>query len=163
MSYNRTPNTVLAGRGLKQAPAQSGVTPPGVVTVTVDADISTTESLGLVQVGDGLTITPEGVLSATAAPGSCGAILVDSNYTVVAGDYYVGVNSITATTITLPCNFEDCTEIIVKAEMGAPMGNRKITIITDGDCTIDGSSTYVIEVPYQSVRLLSRGSDWHII
>lgn len=64
MGYNRTPNTVIAGRGLKQSPSVTGTVPVGVVAVTVDGDIATTNSLGLVQVGSGLAIDPLGVLTA---------------------------------------------------------------------------------------------------
>jgi hypothetical protein len=47
--------------------------------------------------------------------------------------------------------------------MGPPLGNRKITIITSDGSTIDGADDYIIEVPYQSVRLICRGSEWWII
>ena len=47
--------------------------------------------------------------------------------------------------------------------MGPPLGNRKITIVTADDATIDGKDDYVIEVPYGYVRLISRGGEWYII
>jgi hypothetical protein len=91
MSYNRTPNTVLAGRGLKQSPSQSGVTPVGVVTVTVDGDIATTSSLGFVQVGSGLSITPLGVLSATNSGTDIITVTLTAvDYTALLTDYYIG-------------------------------------------------------------------------
>ena len=102
MAYNRTPNTVLAGRGLKQSPSQTGSLPAGVVTVTVDSDISTTTSLGMVQVGSGLSITPEGILSTTG--GSSGLInvsLVSVNYTATLSNYYIGATK-KGITITFP-------------------------------------------------------------
>lgn len=91
MSYNRTPNTVLAGRGLKQTPSQTGSLPAGVVTVTVDSDIATTTSLGVIQVGSGLSISPVGVLSATGGESSLINVhLTDVNYTATDDDYYIG-------------------------------------------------------------------------
>jgi hypothetical protein len=93
----------------------------------------------------------------------CDAKVVSEDYTVQSSDYYVGVDADGPVTITLPCGLEECREIIIKAEMGPPLGNRKITIVTDGDCTIDDADQYVIEVPYQSVRLLSRGGQWRIV
>jgi hypothetical protein len=82
-------------------------------------------------------------------------------------DYYIGVNSNGPITITLPADCSDSCEIIVKAEMGPPLGNRKITIVPpDDDSTvtlIDGQLSYVIEVPYQSVNLICRGDNWWII
>jgi hypothetical protein len=93
----------------------------------------------------------------------CTAILVSQDYTVKMDDYYIGVNSIRPVTITLPADCTDCDQIIVKAEMGPPLGNRKITITTNDGSTIDGDTEYVIEVPYQSIRLLCRNGNWHII
>jgi hypothetical protein len=55
----------------------------------------------------------------------------------------------------------------VKAEMGPPLGNRKITILPseDGDNTsyIDGNEGIVLQEPYESVRLICRGGNWWII
>ena len=96
----------------------------------------------------------------------CKAILVSEDYTANSSDYYIGVNSDGPTVIELPCNSRDCDEIVVKAEMGPPLGNRKITIIPCQDstaCKIDGEDSYVIEVPYQSVNLIYRGGNWWIV
>lgn len=93
----------------------------------------------------------------------CSATLVSQDYTATLDDYYIGVNSTGPTTITLPRDCTDCQQIIVKAEMGPPLGNRKITVTTSDGSTIDGDSEYIIEVPYQSIRLLCRGGEWHII
>jgi len=70
MSYTRPPNAVVAGVALIQNPPASSLTPPGAVPVTLDAAIATTTSLGVVQVGAGLAITPAGVLSATGSGGA---------------------------------------------------------------------------------------------
>lgn len=119
---------------------------------------------------------PSGATGPTGEPGptgpsgssgncacQCQATLVSQDYTATLDDYYIGVNSSGPTTITLPPNPTGCYEIIVKAEMGPPLGNRKITIVTSDGSLIDGDSNYIIEVPYQSVKVLYRGSAWHII
>lgn len=94
----------------------------------------------------------------------CKAILVSQDYSATLDDYYIGVSSDGPTTITLPANPSDCQQIVVKAEMGPPLGNRKITIVTaGGSTTIDSDPSYVMEVPYQSVKVLYRGGSWHII
>jgi hypothetical protein len=104
MAYNRQPNVVFAGTALKQNPPASTVTPPGIVPVTLDANIATTTSLGVVQVGAGLAITPAGVLSATGGS-PCAPILTVKNtsvsYTAVANDCYIGATH-KDITITLP-------------------------------------------------------------
>jgi hypothetical protein len=94
--------------------------------------------------------------------GQCNVILISSDYTATCDNYYIGVNSEDPVTVTLPSDCTDCCELIIKAEMGPPLGNRKITIDA-GNSTIDGAPTYVIEVPYQSVRLICRGGIWHIV
>lgn len=101
MAYNRQPNVVLAGTALKQNPPASTVTPPGVVPVTLDAAIATTTSLGVVQVGAGLDITPTGVLSATGGSSLINVKLTSMNYTATASDYYIGATK-KDITITFP-------------------------------------------------------------
>lgn len=105
-----------------------------------------------------------GATGPTGPGGECGCNtrLVNSDYTTQPSDYYIGVISEEPVTITLIPDCEDCSELIIKAEMGPPLGNRKVTI-NAGNSTIDGEPTYVIEVPYQSVRLICRGGIWHII
>lgn len=92
----------------------------------------------------------------------CQAILVYQDYAATLDDYYIGVNSLGPTTITLPPNPGSCFEIIVKAEMGPPLGNRKITIITSDGSTIDGETDYIIEVPWQAVHLVY-ATNWNIV
>lgn len=102
MAYNRQPNVVLAGTALKQNPPASTVTPPGIVPVTLDAEIATTTSLGVVQVGSGLAITPAGVLSAIGGSSSLINVkLTSTNYTATASDYYIGATNKNIT-ITFP-------------------------------------------------------------
>jgi hypothetical protein len=119
-----------------------------------------------------------GVTGATGLTGATGAcncnrITVDSDYKIKSSDYYIGVNSDGPTTITLPSIAEHddddddehntCAEYIVKAEMGPPLGNRKITVVAQGSATIDGASGYVITIPYESVTVIANGGNWWII
>jgi hypothetical protein len=92
----------------------------------------------------------------------CNAILVSDDYEATSNDCYIGVNSEDPVTITLPAN---CTmqKIVIKAEMGPPLGNRKVTIKTSDGSTIDGDDEVVLEVPYQSVQLFCRDGNWLII
>jgi hypothetical protein len=113
---------------------------------------------------------PEGPPGPPGPPGEpgvctcrCKSILVSEDYTATCDDYYIGVNSNEPVTISLPEDCTDCCEIIVKAEMGPPLGNRKVTVTTTDGSYIDGIDKYVMEVPYQSVNIICRGGDWHII
>lgn len=95
---------------------------------------------------------------------SCSKITISENYIAKCDDWYIGVSSVKPITITLPCGCDDNCEIIIKAEMGPPLGNRKITIIPCNDdstiTTIDGNLKLVLEVPYSSVRLLFNNGNW---
>jgi hypothetical protein len=113
---------------------------------------------------------PTGSTGATGLAGpsgecscKCSTTLVSQDYTAKMDDYYIGVNSSGPVTITLPSDCADCHQIIVKAEMGPPLGNRKVTIAVSNSSTIDGSADYVMEVPYESVTLLCRGGNWNIV
>ena len=113
---------------------------------------------------------PKGDTGEQGPPGECTCrcqkIVVSEDYYATANDYYIGVNSQKPVTIMLPAESSDCQEIIVKAEMGPPLGNRKITILAGDDSTftlIDGELDYIISVPFESVHLIFRGGNWWII
>ena len=101
MAYNRQPQSVLAGNALKQNPAPTTLQPAGIVPVTLDAEIATTTSLGVVQVGSGLSITPLGILSTNSGSDLISVKLTAVNYTALATDYYIGATAKNIT-ITLP-------------------------------------------------------------
>lgn len=97
----------------------------------------------------------------------CNSILIDDDYIAVTTDYYIGVNSDGPVSIILP-EYDDedteCHTIIVKAEMGPPLGNRKVTIETaDNNIKIDGDDSYIMEVPWESVTLFYRNGNWYKI
>lgn len=89
--------------------------------------------------------------------------LVIEDYEATEQDCYLGVNSKDAVTIALPPKPSYCQTIIVKAEMGPPLGNRKIKIITSDGSDIDGSSSYTITQPYGTVTVRWRAGNWWII
>lgn len=94
---------------------------------------------------------------------ACSRIVVSEDYTATCDDYYIGVNSNGPVTITLPSDCEKCCELVIKAEMGPPLGNRKVTIKPSDSSTIDGANSIIFTVPYESVRLICRGGNWWII
>ena len=97
--------------------------------------------------------------------GSCDVAtkLISANYTATANDCYIGVNSNGPVTVILPSECEDGKKIIVKAEMGPPLGNRKVTIATSDGSMIDNANDYIITVPYQSITVICRGGDRWIV
>lgn len=168
MAYSRQPQVVIANGGaLKQTPLPTVVTPPGIVPVEIEAEIASKTQLGVVQIGKGIDVTPAGVISVKCdkcdEDRGCNTILVGEDYGCEDDDCYIGVYSIGPVFISLPVDSGDGHQIAVKAEMGPPLGNRKVTIKTLDGSLIDGSPTFVLSVPYQSVHLIRRGLNWHII
>jgi hypothetical protein len=90
--------------------------------------------------------------------------LIASDYIVEEEDVYVGVNSKEPVEVLLPIKPEEGSVYIVKLEMGPPVGNRKVTIITDNKgVTIDGKHSLTLQNPYESVTVIYRGNNWHVI
>lgn len=115
---------------------------------------------------------PQGIQGEQGEPGPPGppgpasesnTIQIHSDYYATEDDFYIGVNSDGPSTVHLPKDAEDGCQIVVKAEMKPPLGNRKITIITQDGSKIDGASSYVIQVSHESLWVIKCGSNWHII
>jgi hypothetical protein len=105
---------------------------------------------------------PQGPPGPKSPIGNSSTIGVSTDYYATTFDFYIGVNSEEPVKIYLPKDAEDGCQIVVKAEMKPPLGNRKITIM-GGDHKIDGSNSYVIQVSYASVWLIKRDDEWFII
>lgn len=84
---------------------------------------------------------------------------ISSDYTVKEGDYYIGVNSNNSVNITLPQTMAHCKQLIIKAEMGPPLGNKKVTILGN----IDGKTSEVINTPYGAIGLMFNNNSWNVI
>ena len=118
---------------------------------------------------------PEGAAGPQGEPGPPGppgpsspdltvdTVLTGSDYYATETDCYIGIDSKEPSTVHLPANPANGRIIIVKAEMKPPLGNRKITIVGQNGALIDGYSDYIISVSYESVTVLFRGKNWHII
>lgn len=147
MSYNRPINP---GLGLKQIPS----TEPGVQQLTLDSDIATTSTVGVIQVGSGLSITPAGVLSATSGNSLISVKLTTTNYTATATDYYIGANK-KDITITLPLGITGKV-YIVKNQVE---GNIKVkgtgqNLDSSGDKTLGSEASIIV---------VFDGTRWNII
>jgi hypothetical protein len=135
MAYNRQPQTVLAGKALKQNPDPNIVQPAGISPVTLECEEATTTSLGVVQVGSGLSITPSGILSANGGSSSfINVTLTSTNYTATADDYYIGATK-KDIDITLPLGITGKVYIIKNQANGSikvkASGGQKIDTSTD--------------------------------
>jgi hypothetical protein len=156
MAYSRLPNTVQAGRGLSQTPASTSTNPPGIVEVMLDTDIATTTTLGVVQVGSGLSITASGVLSTTITSSTIYPVkLTGVNYTATADDYYIGVTN-KDTTITLPKG------ILGKSYAIKNQANGNVLVKGTGSEKIDGVSSQGLSTG-KAIIVIFNGTQWDII
>lgn len=135
---------------------------------------------GVVKIGNNIGVSNDGVIylnfvagagiAIANTPGEItisaqGADLIavygtTTNYTATANDEYIGVNSASAVTISLPTGV-DGRVYTIKDEYG--QGSGKITIQPIMGDKIDGKSNYVISVPNQSVSVVYRAGSWRII
>ncbi len=160
MAYSRQPNVTIAGRGLTQNPAPNPVAPAGIIQVGYDSNIATTSSLGIVQVGSGLSITPLGVLSATGGGGSGAPIfnvyLTAVSYIPLPDDCYVGATT-GGITITLPLGVLDKLYI---SKNQAPSGN--ITVTGSGGQKLDNSTSKIVGSEGVLLAVFD-GTRWNLI
>ena len=161
MAYSRPP--VQPGRGLKRNPTLPIESTSGVFDYALDSDIATTTSPGIVQVGNGLSITPSGILSASGGDSGCfvNVTLTSTNYTATADDCYIGANNSkddddNKITITLPLG--DNGKLYYIKNQGT--GNIKVQG-TSGQ-TIDGSSSKTLGTN-GSFILVFASNRWNIL
>lgn len=152
MSYTRPPASTLAGTALKQTPPPST---KALVPVILDAEIATSNTLGVVQVGSGLSITPQGLLSAAGSTQLINVILVNSNYTALTTDYYIGATN-NNITVTLPLGVTGKV-YIVKNQV-----NGHITVTGTSGQKLDTSTTKSLGTN-DSIVVVFDGTRWNII
>jgi len=103
-------------------------------------------------------IGPQGPVGPSGSV-SRNTIIVCEDYTAKLTDYYIGVNNEKPVTITLPEEAPKGTEYIIKLQIGAPVGNRKVTV--KSGTNIDNVSTIILTNPYETLQVLFQ-SAWHI-
>ena len=81
-----------------------------------------------------------------------------TSYTAAAGDFVVASNT-AATTITLPSGHSVDDQIAIKKTGGTGI----VTIDANASETIDGELTFALTGQYQSISLISDGTNWLII
>jgi len=156
MSYNRQPQTVLAGTALVQNPPPSALAPAGIIPVTLDCEIATANSLGVIRVGSGLSITPQGVLSSTGSVSNIYAVhLTAVDYTVLDSDYYIGA-TINNITITLPTGTLGKVYVVKNQHTG------NITVTGTSGQQINTAATKVLGAQ-DAVMVIFDGTSWNII
>lgn len=149
---------------------------PQSVSITATPTFATLTSTGAVTdsgnrvittltAGTNITITgtaPSLTINASATPAVATKLIanIDTPYTALGTDYYIGVIATVAMTINLPAGTAGDTYII-KSEAGN-IGN--ITINPNGAETIEGGPAFIIlAITDGSVTLLFRGTNWNAV
>lgn len=159
MAYNRPPTTVKAGRALKQNPPPQPLDPAGVIELTIDSDIASKTQLGVVQIGTGIDVTMDGVISVSQqpSPGRCATRLVSINYTATDDDCYIGVIG-APTTVTLPMGTLG-KMFIVKNQL---QGGGVVKVTGSNGELLDTAATKNLGSE-ASIMVIFDGSRWNII
>lgn len=90
-------------------------------------------------------------------------ITITEDYECDTDACYIGVQLKEAATLVLPKNPKNCTQIIIKLEYGAPVGNRKLTVKARDENLINGVESITLTTPYQALHLISSNENWYII
>jgi hypothetical protein len=95
---------------------------------------------------------------------SINTITVSEDYYAKDSDCYIGVMSKQPVTVFLPEDITTSKKLIIKAQMPAPMGNRKILIQGNGR-KIDNKDSCVLQNPFESITLVFNNLDnrWYTI
>lgn len=144
---------------------QSG--PPGASVV--NAIVEQNPGSLIITLSDGIQIDAGNVIGPQGEPGpkgdpgpegkcSCNkTVLISSDYQALSDDWYIGVNSDKPLTILLEDFPKYGKEIIIKLEMPAPIGNRKVTVKSNTD-TIDDNTFTILQNPFESLTLIYRSN-----
>ena len=89
--------------------------------------------------------------------------IISKNYIATSDDYYIGVNSKKAVTVTLPSDPLEFQQIIIKVETARPLGHRTVTVVAKAPSSIDGEELYKLMVAYKSVSLIYHDGHWYSI
>ena len=109
---------------------------------------------------------PQGIQGPQGEHGSANPLatrLIKTSSLLEDEDTYVGVQSSGPITVTLPPHTEEGNWVIVKLEMSAPIGNRKVTVTTSDGSLIDGVNNKTLQQPYECLQVVYRAAAWHII
>ena len=155
MAYNRQPNVIFAGRALRQNPPPTTVNPPGIVPVTLAANVATTTSLGVVQIGNNINVDANGVISTSSTTDLISVKLTAVNYTALDTDYYIGATK-KDIEITLPLG------VVGKVYIVKNQATGNIKVRGSGGQTLDSSTTKTLGTE-DSIMVVFDGTRWNII
>jgi hypothetical protein len=86
----------------------------------------------------------------------------NSPYTVLASDYYISVSTAGAVTILLPNAPTTNRMFIIKDRTGGAAANNISVTTVGGSVTIDGVTTYTMNVNYAAITLMFNGTSYEV-
>ena len=92
--------------------------------------------------------------------------LVNSNYSILSSDYYIGVTDLSSSrTVTLPsAAVVGAGKVyVVKDHSGDANQSHYVIVAASGSEKVDGGSSFELKAAYESVILVSDGSDWFVM
>lgn len=123
--------------------------------MTLDADIATVSSLGVVQVGNNLSIDVNGVLSAVSTTDLIPVVLVNTYYFASPTDYYIGAIRKDIQIILPP-------GVIGKVYVIKNQANGNIKVFASDGQTLDTDTVKTLGSE-SSITVVFDGSRWNII
>ena len=133
-----------------------------VVTMTSGSDQLGTATL---TAGTGISITPTANTITISSSGAAPSItsVTTSPYTVLSSDYFLAVTtSSIAITILLPNAPSTSTVYVVKDKTGNASTNNITVTTVGGTVLIDGSATFTMNTPYESITVIFDGVGYEI-
>ena len=150
-------NSVLASSGSGISLTNTDFTSPDIAfTINNTGVLALTAGTGITLSGSTGNIT----VSSTGTSVINTVLVTSGSYNVLPIDQYIGVDSTTQVNIILPAGVAGRTYTI-KAEHGS--GGGKIVVTGTGGEKIDNASTYNLTTSLQSVTMVFRGTQWHLI
>jgi hypothetical protein len=143
--------------------AGSGISITDLVTTGPDVEFTVVNTgVTSLTAGTGITLSSAtgDITVSSSGTNFINTVGVTANYTASVTDEYIGVNSTSLVTITLPTGVVGRVYII-KDEHGTGFG--KINVVGTGGQLVDGVTPYVITVPKQSISAVFRGTAWYLI
>jgi hypothetical protein len=171
-----TANQVLLSRN-SASPVWSTTTYPSTNAVSTLLYASSANVMAALPTANNsiLITNGSGVPSWTSSPTFGGLVTLNAgqvvkrtataiSYTVLVTDYYIGItDNSAARTITLPAAPSTNQIFVIKDEAGTAASTNNITItVAGGIITIDGSTTKLLNVNYQSVSVIFNGISYFI-
>lgn len=106
---------------------------------------------------------PTGPTGPSGQSSSCATTTIAGDYLATAQDCYIGAVLKDKASVTLPSTAAPGTKYTIKLEFGAPVGNRKLTVVAQPPALINGVTSVTLTNPYESISVIYNNQNWWTI